>query len=59
MRLPPFGLDRPQKYVYWNGKRFYIRKNINGEKKYFGTYNTLNEALDERDKLIENGWCKE
>ena len=59
MRLPPRELDRWRQYVYVSTKGFRIQKKINGELKYFGTFKTLDEALDRRDELIKNGWCDE
>lgn len=38
--------------------RYKVQKSINGETKYFGTYDTLEEAKKRRDELIENGWEK-
>ena len=56
MRLPPYGLDRWRQYVYASDGGFRIYKTIDGKRKYFGTYKTLEEALDRRDELIRNGW---
>lgn len=58
IRLPPKELDTWRQYVYVGGKGFWIQKSINGEVKYFGSYKTLDEALDKRDELMKNGWCK-
>lgn len=57
MRLPPRELDRHRQYVYptLNGT-FRVLKTINGVKKSFGTYKSLDEALDKRDELIKRGW---
>lgn len=35
-----------------------ICKKLNGKQISFGTYSTLNEAVTERDRLMENGWAK-
>ena len=56
IRLPPKELDRARQYVYKNTRGFSIKKKINGELKYFGTYPTLDEALSKRDELIKNRW---
>ncbi len=58
MRLPSYayGLRRPRQYIYWNGFNFYIKKKINGRIKYYGTFKTLDEAIDKRDELIEKEW---
>ena len=39
-------------------KHFYICKKIEGKSKVFGRYDTIDEAVKERDILIENGWVK-
>ena len=56
MRLPPKELDNWRQYVYHHDNSFRIQKKINGKLKYFGTYPTLEEALDVRDELIKNDW---
>lgn len=56
MRLPPKGCNHWRQYVSLTDGGFRITKQINGKRKYFGTYPTLDEALDRRDELIENGW---
>lgn len=55
MRLPPYGLRSWRQYVYPNGKSWRIAKRINGELKVYGTFKSLDEALNERDKLIKEG----
>lgn len=44
------------KYIYKRNGLYYIRKCINGEMKYFKGSNSLKEAVEFRDKLIENNW---
>lgn len=39
-------------------ERYYIYKSINGKKKFFGSFKTLEDAKKRRDELIENGWIK-
>lgn len=56
MKLPPKELDRQRQYVYVGTKGFRIQKKVNGKLKSFGTYETLNEALDKRDELIRRNW---
>lgn len=53
VELPPFNKNKSYiTYVeYWK-----IQKRINGKLKVFGTYNSLEEAEKQRDKLIENNW---
>lgn len=59
MKLPPRELDRWRQYVYVSTKGFRIQKKINGKLKYFGTFKTLDEALDKRNELMQKGWCDE
>ena len=46
----------------FNGKvvkvdeRYRVQKSFNGKTRYFGQYKTLDEAITQRDKLIENRW---
>lgn len=56
MILPPKELDNWKQYIYPSGSGFKIQKQINGKRKYFGTYKTLEEAIKRRNELIENGW---
>ena len=56
MHLPPKALDNWRQHVYPNGNSFRVQKTINGKKKYFGVYKTLEEALTVRDELIANNW---
>jgi hypothetical protein len=45
------------KYVYLRSTGSYcIQKLVNGKIKFFGRYNSLNAALEERDFLIRNNW---
>ena len=45
------------KYIYKRNGFYYILKSINGEYKYFKGSTSLKEAVEFRDKLIENNWC--
>ena len=56
MRLPPRDVNRWRQYVYPNGKSWRIAKRVNGELRVYGTFKTLEEALDKRDELIDNNW---
>lgn len=38
--------------------KFRVRKYINGKTIYFGTYDSFNEAVSIRDRLVENNWDK-
>lgn len=45
------------KFIYKNkDKRFIISRNIFGKTKYFGSYHTFEEALEAREKLIDDNW---
>ena len=48
-------LDRHY-YIRKERGRFIVSKVIDGELKYFGTYDTREDALEARDKLWENNW---
>ena len=54
--LPTKPKDKPNRYITKNGNGFQIQKRINGSLKYFGTYKTLEEAIEVRDKLESNNW---
>ena len=48
------------KYIYYMDNQGYrIQKNINGDIKYFGTYNSREDAVMVRNLLIDNDWDKE
>ena len=52
---PRYYRSPQRKYIYKNEYGIYvIRKRIGGEFKYFGAYRKLDEAIEIRDKLIEN-----
>ena len=44
------------RYIYKRNGFYYILKSINGEYKYFKGSPSLKEAIEFRDKLIENNW---
>lgn len=45
------------KYIYkTRNNKWTIQKSINGKNEYFGVYDTFNQAVKSRDKLIENDW---
>jgi len=58
--------DSKSDYQKWFGKnidktstgKFKVRKVINGKQYYFGTYDSFDEAVAVRDKLIESDWDK-
>ena len=49
-------LKYDMRYIYKRNGFYYIQKCINGEYKYFKGSNSLKEAVEFRDKLIENNW---
>lgn len=46
------------KHIVKVGNSYRISKMISGELNHFGHYKTLEEAIEIRDKLIENNWDK-
>ena len=50
------GLNPEKKFIVSKGRRYSIVNTVNGKKRNFGTFNTLIEAQDKRDFLIENNW---
>lgn len=48
--------ETERKYITKVGNSFRISKLIDGELKHFGHYSSLEDAIEIRDKLIENGW---
>ena len=46
-------------YIRKERGRYIVSKVIDGELKYFGTYDTIEEALKVRDKLLVNNWKTE
>ena len=52
--------EDPNKYIYpYNNRSYRIQKNINGDIKYFGTYNSIEDAVMVRNLLIDNDWDTE
>lgn len=47
------------KYITTSGKKYKITKNINGKQVYYGTYNTITEARQKRDRLEKTQWRKQ
>ena len=45
-----------KRYIHKTSRGYVIYKRIDGEVKYFGSFKTFEEALEERDKLIQNNW---
>ena len=44
------------RYIYKRNGLYFIQKHINGELKCFKSSTSLKEAVEFRDKLIENNW---
>lgn len=44
------------KYILFRHNRFYVRKQIKGKTRMFGSYNSLEDAIAVREKMIEIGW---
>ena len=49
-KFPTYITDMKSKDYY------YISKKIKGKSKVFGSYNSIEEAIKERDELIKNNW---
>ena len=47
----------PTRYIYQNKKGlFYIMKTMYGERRYYGTYDNLDDAIRVRDYLESKKW---
>ena len=44
------------RYIYSVNNSFQLKKHINGENRHFGTFKTLEEAINARNELIMNNW---
>ena len=45
-----------RKYVHKQGKKWCVQKHINGKLRTFRRFSNLDDALDYRDRLVENNW---
>lgn len=45
-----------EKHIYPKGNHYTIQKQIKGSKRSFGTYKSLEEAIERRDFLIKENW---
>ena len=43
-------------YYSKQGKHYYIHKMVHGDRRYYGCYKTLKEAIKRRDELREQDW---
>lgn len=50
--------NRPS-HVYKNGKSYYVSQVKKGIRKYYGTYPTLEEAVQRRNQLVREGVIKD
>lgn len=44
--------------IYLIGRKYYIKKTINGKTLLFGAYSTLEDAQKVRDHCIKHGWIQ-
>ena len=44
--------------IYYNkkAKHYYVHKMVHGDRRYYGCYKTLKEAIKRRDELREQDW---
>ena len=49
-------LMKNEEYIFEEDGKFVIRRELNGKLICFGSFNTLDEALDRRDELDFDGW---
>lgn len=57
---PKYYKSPQRKYIYRSEYGLYvIRKRINGNYEYFGRFRNLDEAIEMRNRLMENNWNKE
>lgn len=48
--------DNSKRHIHKNGNKYYIYKKSKDDIEYFGTFSSLEEAKQERNRLIENNW---
>jgi hypothetical protein len=53
---PPAYTPIKTPYIYNYRNKYYIVKNTRKKSRTFGSYNTLEEAIQVRDELIKDGW---
>ena len=55
-----YSKKKPQKpliqYIQETNGRYYVKKQVNGKVRTFGTYTTLTDAKRLRDHCIKHGW---
>lgn len=57
--LPPMDLEvkRPYQYIYARGNgTFRICKRVDGKQINYGSYHSLEEAIEKRNELVMNNW---
>lgn len=52
-------MTRPNKYIYKKGNHYNIYKYMNKECYFYGKYNTIDEARQHRDFLVDHDWDKQ
>ena len=60
----PNGKGKPQRVyertdaekIYKYGRKFVIKKKVDGKQRWFGSYKTIEDAVKVRDYMNENGW---
>lgn len=50
-KISPYG-----KFIYRNNNKFVVERTIKGEKKHFGTFDNIEDAINTREDLIDNNW---
>ena len=50
------GIQLVEEDIYEEDGQFVIKKEINGKLITFGIFDSLNDAIEERDELEEYGW---
>lgn len=54
--LPPF--EKSDRYIQYIPARYRVSRRIDGKVRYYGEYETLEEAMDRRDYLLKTVWSE-
>jgi len=49
-------LNDETKYIEKSGRKWYVKRRVNGKTKYYGYYRCLEDAQRVRDRIIELDW---
>ena len=49
-------INNPSQYISLQKKKYVLRKFVKGKTRWFGTYNTLEDAIKVREYMKEHGW---